>query len=673
MLFSENSASRSATDAEPCGYSFGPFTLDLRRAVLLRDGEPQSLRPKSFDVLRFLAEHPQQLLEREKIMRAAWPGVVVTDDSLTQCLTEIRRALGDDERTLIRTVPRRGYLFDRPVQPLFDRASGSTTTPAPARSSTRRLPSGWTLAALALLAMAVIGTWWRAGSHTVMEAPVAADWQPPPASVAVLAFTDMSPTGDQEYLADGLAEEILNILAQHSGLTVIARTSSFAFKGQNVDIGTIARRLNVAHVLEGSVRKSDGRIRITAQLVDGRSGAHLWSETFDRPLDDVFATQDEIAQTVAGVLQERLQREHWAPLAMGSPSVHSPDPEAWELYLRGRYLYGRRMAGDRVQAQRSFEQALRIDPEFAAAWVALAAIYNVRAGDTEMPDEERLARKDVLPLMRQALERALALEPGHPEALLRMARFDWREGETDRAVTRMEQAMRTGRNHALVQSILGGVALSLGDPATGAELQGRAVRLDPLSATHLNNYGHFLFAAGRFVEADAAFREAATLNPEKANTIVLQRVWIAIQASDFAAASELAQNLPGGVRADLAQAMLTFAEGDQAGSDAALARLRRSEEPETASLLAIAHAYRGEADAAFLALGEALEELAGLPDRANGRHALVELQHSPFLRPLHADPRWQAWLLQASVPWRQPGDERALARLRAYAAESGSG
>jgi len=479
----------------------------------------------------------------------------------------------------------------------------------------------------------------------------------------------MSPQGDQEYLADGIAEEILNLLAQVRGLTVIARTSSFSFRGQSVDVGTIARRLNVAHVLEGSVRKAGDRVRVTAQLVDGTTGAHLWSESYDRQLDDIFATQDEIAQSVTEVLRARLLGEGGTTLASVGGSAHTPDPEAWELYLRGRYLYGRRMKGDRVQAQRYFEQALAIDPAFAAAWVSLAAIYSVRAGDADMPEEERISLEEAVPQMRWALDQALELDPDQPEALLRVAQFTSRDGNVDEALRLVGRAMRLGGNHALVQSILGGWAYLLGDPAVGAGLQGRAVALDPVNAVHQGNYGQMLYSAGRLDEAAAALSAAAALNPERSVYDRAVQVWIGVIREDYATASELAEELPPGLALDQAQALLAFASGDREAADAALGRMQESRNPAAAAHVAVVHAFRGEPDAAFHALNAALEYYLALPDRSLGRHFAVELGSSPFLRPLHADSRWHAWLQSSDRAIREPGDEQILALLRDYAAQ----
>ena len=644
-------------------YSFGPFTLEADQAALLRDGAALSLRPKSFDVLHYLVRHPQRLVSREELLRAIWPGVVVTDDSLTQCLIEIRKALDDREKRIVRTVPRRGYLLDVPVQA---ETAGGPVVAGQGQAPAGRPPSRWTLVALLVLAVAVGATWWRAAAPPVGDPVTPPDWEPPAASIAVLPFTDMSPEGDQEYLGDGIAEEILNLLAQVPDLAVIARTSSFSFKGQQADIGTIARRLNVAHVLEGSVRKSGNRVRVTAQLVNGADGSHLWSQTFEERLQDVFATQDQIAGNVAAVLQERLLGRAGAGPVFSRNPAHDADPQAWELYLRGKYFLGRRMQGDLLRAHRYLEQALASDPSLVPAWVALAANYNVRRDSPEVSAEEKLSTEVARPLMRQALEKALALDPDNPEALLRMSGFTIRDGDRERGLDQVERAMRNGRNNALVQTILAGAAFAIGDVEAAVTLQRRGAALDPVSTVIQINLGYLLYAAGRLDEAAEAFQRARESNPDEDANSLAMRVWIAIHKGDFAGAAELAVLLPEGPWRDQAEAMLAFRSGDSDGANAALDRLQHSQESRA---LAYVHAFRGETDEAFRRLQWAADSATSEEERWEQGVRLTELSTSPFLQPLHADPRWPAWLAETRRRWHTEEVERVSGMLQRYLAE----
>jgi TolB-like protein/DNA-binding winged helix-turn-helix (wHTH) protein/Tfp pilus assembly protein PilF len=657
-------------------YWFSSFRLDLKQGALLREGISVPLRPKSFDVLLYLVQHPQRLVSRQELIEAVWPGVVVIDNSLTQCLIEIRKALGDNDKTMVRTVQRRGYMFDNPVQVVEPGQQARPLPAVPSEGPTERgsrLPSRRALAALLVLAAAVGSIWLHIGSVApTVDAPAPAD-QPLAASIAVLPFVDMSPAGDQEYLADGIAEEILNLLAQARDLTVIARTSSFSFKGQQADIGTIARRLNVAHVLEGSVRKDGDRVRLTVQLVDGANGAHLWSQTYERRLEDVFAMQDDIARSVAGVLQVKLVGAAPGAPAFAAGDTPVADLQAWELYLRGKYFYGRRMAGDVIRAQEYFEQAVAEDPTLAPAWVALAAAYRVRWGGATDPlsADGKSSSEEVLALMKEALGNALALDPDNPEALLRMSFFTWREGNEELAFAQFERAMQNGRNHAVVQSILGGTAYELGDPVTAAELQRRAVALDPVSSHLLHNLGVFLYFAGRLEEAEIAFQRAAELKPADTGDFNPILVWLAIHRQDYQAAAKLADRMPTGPDGDQAEAMIAFLAGDDLSADAALARLLESSDPATAENLACVYAFRNEVDEAFRQLEAARENPLTLGRQ--GELRLIELRSSPFLRPLHGDPRWAAWLEETRETLHDPTNDRVVTLLQRYLADLDGG
>jgi adenylate cyclase len=282
-------------------YTFDEFTLDLDRGALRKAGADVKLRPKSFEMLSYLVERQGLLVTKDELLSAIWGHTIVTEGAITQCMKDIRHALCDKSQRKILTIPRRGFIFDLPVT-----KNNGQVTVSDALSRNRftliqlRLP----LFATLILLLGVVGIWWVFADRVVkvpqtLEAPF----------IAVLPFKDMSPERDQAYFADGIAEEILNLLAHVTGLRVIARTSSFSFRGQNVDIAAIAEQLNVTHVLEGSVRKSSNRIRVTAQLVNAQNSEHLWSEIYDRDLENTFALQDEISAAIVRTLEKHLGQQ----------------------------------------------------------------------------------------------------------------------------------------------------------------------------------------------------------------------------------------------------------------------------------------------------------------------------------------------------------------------------
>lgn len=642
-------------------YSIGRFRLDLQRGELLRDGQHIPLRPKSFDVLHCLVSHAGELISRETLLESVWPDLVVTDDSLTQCLIEIRKALGDDEKKIIVTVPRRGYRLEAGVQ-VHTGAGQSGTVPSEAVATNSRAPSKWTLAALAVLALAVAATWWRAGSGPADDLPATGDWNPPAASIAVLPFADMSEAGDQAFLGDGIAEEILNLLAQSRELVVIARTSSFSFREMSPDIETIARQLNVAYVLEGSVRKAGDSVRVTAQLVDGLTEAHLWSKTYDDKIHDIFAMQDRIAQEVAETLQIELTGD------AGESAIshrHTPDPSAWEEYLHGRLFYSRRSAGDVLRAQGAFERAVEIDPDFAEAWVGLAATFNLRRAGDPVTDEEQLSPEAAYPLIRNALEKAIALDPDNAEALWRMAFFSWDEGNLDKAIEQFARAAESGRNNALVQAMMGGFAFEHGQHEMALPFTMRSLVLDPVNASTRYNLGAFLFASGRLDDAEAAFRQDLEIRLENESALAWL-CWIKIHQQDLAAAEALSEKLSPGPDLYQAQAILSQLRGQQEAADEALGRLLALPSEEAANHLALVYGARGEIDEAFNWMWQATNRVLDSPDRKEIARHVFPLQVSPFLSPLHNDERWQVWISTIEQVNQDRVDRQVIENLRSY-------
>jgi len=653
-----NSAERSEEGV--IAYSFGLFRLDLTRGALFRSEEPVPVRPKSFEVLHQLVLHAGQLLSREELLGAVWPGLVVTDDSLTQCLIEIRRALGDDGREIIRTVPRRGYRFEAEVKVHYSHENEDNPEPK-ALQKQSRLPSRWTLAALVFLALAIAATWWRAGSDVVTVIPQAGDWEPPPSSIAVLPFADMSESGNQEFLADGIAEEILNLLAQTQELIVIARTSSFSFKPEAPDVRIIARQLNVAHVLEGSVRRSGERVRVTAQLVDGQTGAHVWSETYEEQMGDIFEMQDRIARELANVLHVQLvgdgdQGDYRA--------VNTPAPEAWEAYSRGRLFYGRRSEGDILRAQTSFESALEIDPGFADAWASLAATINLRMSARNLSPEVRLGPDEATVLIQNALNQALLHDPENPEALWRMAYIKLEVGNTIEAMNFIERAMPLGHNHAVVQAMMAGVAFESGEATLALPFMRRAVALDPLSASLRANLAIFLFSMNHLEAAEDVLTQTIDLIPDPGRRESRTLAWIRIIQGDLESARELMAAIKPGPDLDLTLAIQGHMQGDYESAEKALQRLVSLPAEVGAFRLATVYAMRGDLDAAFESLDLAIQTLPEQPLNWSLRSELAGLRNTPLLKNLHADKRWPPFLEATEELLKDDFNRQVVARLR---------
>ena len=338
------------------------------------------------------------------------------------------------------------------------------------------------------------------------EGPVeeVADSAPHEYSIAVLAFEDLSDTRDQEYFSDGLAEELLNKLAKLEGFRVAGRTSSFAFKDRPDDLRVIGEKLNVATILEGSVRKAGDQLRITAQLINVADGYHLWSETYDRRLDNVFAIQDEIAQSVVTALQVTLLGSS-DPVQLEQTAV--TDTRSFELYLRGRHQLWKRRPEPLREAQALFEQAIEIDPDYAPAYAGLS--------DTLVFQAIRGLRTEAQAYLRAeaALARALAIDPGNVAALAGLGLLRLNQGRTDEAREFLEQAIARNPNNAQAHGWLANT-YSFDDPARAFSLSRKAYAIDPLARLPIDHLVHRSARFGRSAEAFELAREMLSLYPE---------------------------------------------------------------------------------------------------------------------------------------------------------------
>ncbi len=320
-------------------------------------------------------------------------------------------------------------------------------------------------------------------------------------SIAVLAFANLSRDPENEYFSDGISEELLNVLAKIPGLKVAARTSAFFFKGRNVPIPEIARTLGVAHVVEGSVRKMGNRVRITAQLIDARDGFHLWSENFDRELQDIFAVQDEIAGLIARNLQLKLSATNRAARVV--------DPEAHRLVLEGRHFWTLRTEAGFARAEQAFTRALDIDPDFAPAHAGLADVSVVRAWYLGLGDGG--AYQQDLKRAAAALQQALALDPSLAESHAATAVVNFLESRWDESEREFQEALRLNPNYAVAHHWHAHLLAGRGDLGAALAALERSIALDPLSVVTLVIYASQLNFARRYEDVLAITDRALAL------------------------------------------------------------------------------------------------------------------------------------------------------------------
>jgi TolB-like protein/Tfp pilus assembly protein PilF len=396
--------------------------------------------------------------------------------------------------------------FVRRIEQLLSGAlRPSTGGLGPARAASGRPARGlWLAVALVIAAAAAylfVERPWGAG------APPISVFAPPPHSIAVLPFANMSGDKDQEYFSDGLTEELLNSLAEIGELQVAARTSSFSFKGTNTDIGTIARKLNVGAVLEGSVRRSANTIRVTAQLINAVTGFHLWSKTYDRDLGDVLNLQTEIATAVASALKVTLLGDIAAKVELGG----TRNPAAFDAYLRGAKAFSlRHEAKELPAAIAAFTEAIRLDPHYALAFAARSLALSVAAGDAAtaaaVSEDYEKAEADA--------RQALILAPDLAQAHLASAVVSEVTLNFTQASAAYERALALAPGNAQVLRISGYFEAQMGRFDAGIAATRRAVALDPLARQSHSELGRALYFARRYEEAVAAFAEVISLEPD---------------------------------------------------------------------------------------------------------------------------------------------------------------
>jgi len=446
-------------------------------------------------------------------------------------------------------------------------------------------------------------------------------------SIAVLPFVNMSSDPEQAYFSDGLTEELLNLLTGIGDLKVAARTSTFYYKDklEQVTLAEIAKQLGVANVLEGSVRKSDGKIRITAQLIKADDGFHLWSQTYDRGIDDVFAIQDEISAAVVNALK--------VVLLGHAPHATAIDTESYELSMQARFLFNRRGPGDLEQALDLFVRAAELDPRNATAWVGMTPLY---LWLFDPPRVEKAAA---------AVEKALALEPNNLEAQLRKASVLFAQGNGAAAEEMVQHVYQANPDNPLVMTMVAGWEFDSGNFDRAIELQRRAISMDPLHVVNLGNLAFFLIGAGRWDDAEPLALKMRQLAPDVMlglDCLLEIRLLQGKPGEALALLNQIDQQDMSSEEIDwlrVVQTLVLHSVGDEQASLKVLESFRQSAVAESKPVwMAYMHAWRGETEQAFEWLQRAVK------NHSDGDNLGIVMH--PFLYSLHADPRWAEVIAQ---------------------------
>jgi TolB-like protein/tetratricopeptide (TPR) repeat protein len=469
---------------------------------------------------------------------------------------------------------------------------------------------------------------------TATPAPVAAlpvvPVAPNDKSIAVLPFVDMSAEKDQEYMSDGIAEELLNLLAQVPDLKVIARTSSFAFKGEKIEIAEIARKLNVAHVLEGSVRKSGNQLRITAQLVRASDSTHLWSQTYDRPMTDVFKVQDEIANAIVQALQIRLAGGELNRRKGGTQNL-----EAYQLHLRAMSTFYNNTQPALDASGEYLEQAIKLDPNYGNAWSLLAETVLLKTESGWLDPREGYERT------RQLAQHALELSPelAHAHSLLqhvyRTLDWDWARAESEQ-----QQALAIDPTNPSVLMYSGMLYRTLGRWDEAERRYLAALARDPLNTYVIWDLATSYYGAGRFSEAEATYRQLLELAPNFYWTRPYLGKTLLAQGKAEAALAIVQEETDEGARLKYLPAVLQAA-GQQAEADEALRAQIAYWASTGAYWVAQNYAYRGDHDLALEWLERAYQQKDPV---------LAEIVGEPLFKSMVKDPRYKAFLRKMNLP-----------------------
>ena len=521
---------------------FGRFTLNPNTASLSCDDRQLLLRPKSFDVLLYLARNPERVVSKDELMQAVWPNVFVTENSLVQCISDIRVALDDDAQAILKTVARRGYLFAAPVaeieQPPGQQRSQASEQPGSDRFvdriSTASFLSSKTgkfgarplqryaviiVAGLAILAAAG-AAWWSSSTPgvdvAVSVSPSSAPDSTPDlmrASIAVLPFDNFGGDPEQLSLGEGLAENIISSLSKIHKMFVIARNSTFTYKGRPVKMQTVSKELGVRYVLEGSVLKSGSRVRITAQLIDATTGYHLWSEIYDRDLDDIFALHDEITLSVVTALQIKLTQGELARIRQRGTN----NLRAWLLVNQSFEHLVRFTKDDNEQARKLAEEAIALDPNYVEAYVRLGRTHlaDFHAGWVANPDTS-------LQRSIELVQQALKLDETYPDTYHLLSAIYLYLKRHDDARLAVSKALDLSPNHSLAKANLGMILTYGGEPEAAINVFKEAMRLSPIYPDwFLSELARAYFLTGRYDEAIDALQLRLQRDPNSGEALIL--------------------------------------------------------------------------------------------------------------------------------------------------------
>lgn len=648
-------------------YRFDDIEVDPHSFRLLKAGRPVAVEPKALNLLIFLVENRGRLVGRHELIDAVWNGAFVTDHVLNRAIGQLRKLLGDDakEPRFIETVPTLGYRFiadvaaetpevgpspsklDRdphraqPLNPpvnangltvsasispkLPDQRVAEEIVPMPASRARRRAACAL---GVAVLLAATVAAVWVAARRPHVAGPV------PIRSLVVLPLENLSGDAAQDYLADGMTDELITSLGQISALRVISHTTTMQYKNAHKPLPQIAQELNVDAVVEGSVQRSGDRIRIAAQLVEAPTDRQLWANSYEGELRDVMGLQNQAATAVAEQIRIKLTSKEQTRLA----DKREIDPRAYEAFLKGDFFFKENTPKTAQKSLEYFQEATKLDPKFARAYVGIGRSYNF-LGEGIVPAGEATAASDA------AVAKALQLDPGLGEAYAERAWtllfYHWDFPGTERD---FRYALELEPNTADAHEGYGVYLVAMGRFDEGLRELKRARDLDPLSPIVITDYCHMLLYARRYDDALAECSDALELDPNY-QWALSGTAEVYYFKGQYAEAHKMLARLGKSDAAFLA--MRDEAHGAPGVAGAFDSWLKTQKAPPDAFFLALGYAVLGRKDQAFAALEKAHEERSNL-------HGIIFTGVDPHFDSLRSDPRFDAFLRHAGLPPQPP-------------------
>jgi len=625
--------------AERHFFEFGRFRLDQTGRLLFRDGQSVPLPPKAADLLLLLVQNAGHVVEKDHILKTVWPEAYVEEGSLARAISILRKALedGENEQDYIVTISKRGYRFVVPVRETGEPSPRPEPVVPPGSGDHRKKLIAVTVTASAVLVVAILVALRVTGLRP--------GWfgKPAPAridSIAVLPLRNLSDDREQDYFADGMTEALITDLGKVSALRIISRTSVMRYKDTKKPLPEIARELQVDALVEGAVARSGDRLRITANLIQASPERHLWAETYERDLRDVIALQNDVARTITEQIQVELTPEEHTRLS----ASHTVDPEAYKLYIKGRYFWVKRNRESFKLAMDYFQQAIDHDPSYAAPYSGLADCYVLFGSSFDVGGR---APSQVEPQAKAAASRALALDSSLSDAHNSLAYvkltydWDWRGAEAE-----FKRSLELNPGYAHGHHWYAHLLLSSGRLDEALAESNRALDLDPVSPIiNLHLGWHYLYTK----QYDRALEQLAkTLELDPNYPLAFWYRGLAFEQKktypealrEMNKAKEL---LPGnlGVQADIGHVYAV--SGDKHAAERIIAELKAESAQRYVNQYELALIYigLGQNDEAFKLLDRALREHSDM---------LVYLKVDPRLDTVRSDPRFLGLVRRVGIP-----------------------